>query len=84
MTALLNQEIHRLTEAINQRNVEELLLLVPGKLLLPATRSFYGNNISQNESVVELFKLHFPTADHPVFQQLRDGIGALFRASAGG
>ncbi len=84
VTALLNEQLTRLTTAIDQRNVEELLLLVPGKLLLPATRSFYGNNIRQNESVVELFKHHLPNADHQVLQQMREGIVALFPTAAGG
>ena len=84
VTALLNEQLTRLTTAIDQRNIEELLLLVPGKLLLPATRSFYGNNIRQNESVVELFKHHLPNADHQVLQQMREGIVALFPTAAGG
>jgi energy-coupling factor transporter ATP-binding protein EcfA2 len=75
---LLQNELQRLDTAITSRNVDELLLLVPGKRLLQATRSFYGEKMKENESVVDLIKFHFPEANIPVFNRLRQGILELF------
>jgi energy-coupling factor transporter ATP-binding protein EcfA2 len=76
--ALLRNELQRLDNAIESCNIDELLILVPGKSLLDATRSFYGKQINENESIVDLIRMHFPNADIPVFNNIRQRISALF------
>jgi energy-coupling factor transporter ATP-binding protein EcfA2 len=78
VAVLLQNELLRLDNAIESYNVDELLILVPGKLLLPATRSFYGREMKENESIVNLIEMHFPDANIPVFNCIRQGISALF------
>jgi ABC-type cobalamin/Fe3+-siderophores transport system ATPase subunit len=64
------QELHRLDEAIENRNVEEILKLCPGKELLKRLAHFAG--CSSKDHIMRAAEEHLDPSDYPNLRGLRN------------